>query len=933
MEDPWLDVRSPPPLPAGSCGSGTALLIAALPLALAGQTPAQRSAATATRADDIIKQEGYAVPPKELADAVLAPRHLNVALSGLSPDKKWFVDEVGDGPVAMKTFSKPFHELGGVFVDYKANRARALTIRNSAGVQLIAVTDGTKKPVQLPAGARVSNATWSPDSSGVAFFVHGEDATHIWFAEVASGKARQLTKTPVLATMVTTFVFSEDGKTIASVQVPENRAAMPAAPTAPTGPTVKLADADRNRLRTFPSLMSSVHDKELLEWHATGQVALLDVQKGAVRKVGVPAMVRSLDVSTDAKYLRVSRMVKPFSYDVPVASFASVDEVWDTDGKPLAKVSDRAINLGVQDDSQPPDPNAGAGGGRGGQQQGKREIAWRPDGQGLTYVEQEAAPAGERNGAAARGAAPATADDQEPPARGGRGTQPQRKDRVYQWTAPFDEASRKVVYENATRITGHRFSPDMQVLFFSERAGQNAVETAVYLNDPSKKYTLARYRADDVYANPGTIVSTRGTAGGGGRGGAGAAAGGRGGGGATGPVQLSADSQSVFFQGTAYDRNPSQAGPKTFIDRVAIKTGEKTRIYESDNDNVYERVTTVLDADARRFVVAREGPTEVAQNFLVDGTRRIQLTRNQDFTPDITKARIERFTVERPDGFKFRVTVNLPQDYQAGTRLPAIFWFYPREYQDQDSYRSARPDVQQERLPLVRHPFDGVLRPSRLRRRRARLPHRRTRRADERQLRARSAHQHVGGDRRARSPRPRRPHAAGDRRAQLRRVLGGQRDGAHAVLQGGHRRRRRLQPHADADRLPERAPRPLGGTAGLPEHVAVPVCQPPHRRAADVSRPGRSERRHRSDQLAAAVPRPERARENDGAVSLPARGPRPGVKGDPARPLGALGGVARQIREEPEARPKERSGRSRRRRRIADIRGPRLAVRGFAAGV
>ena len=173
---------------------------------------------------------------------------MNVALSGLSPDKKWFVDEVGDGPVAMKTFSKPFHELGGVFVDYKANRARALTIRNNAGVQLIAVTDGSKKPIQLPAGARVSNATWSPDSSGVAFFVHGEDATHIWFADVATGKARQLTKTPVLATLVTTFEFSEDGRTIAFVQVPENRAAMPAAPDG-----ADRADGEAGRCRPQPA--------------------------------------------------------------------------------------------------------------------------------------------------------------------------------------------------------------------------------------------------------------------------------------------------------------------------------------------------------------------------------------------------------------------------------------------------------------------------------------------------------------------------------------------------------------------------------------------------------------------------------------------------------------------------------------------------------
>ena len=87
-------------------------------------------------ADDVLKQESYAQPPKELADAVLAPRHLNVTLANLSPDKKWFVDEIGDGPVVMKTFSKPYHELGGVFVDYKANRARALTNRNDVGIQL-----------------------------------------------------------------------------------------------------------------------------------------------------------------------------------------------------------------------------------------------------------------------------------------------------------------------------------------------------------------------------------------------------------------------------------------------------------------------------------------------------------------------------------------------------------------------------------------------------------------------------------------------------------------------------------------------------------------------------------------------------------------------------------------------------------------------------
>jgi dipeptidyl aminopeptidase/acylaminoacyl peptidase len=627
-----------------------------------------------------------------LVDAVLAPRHLNVTLANLSPDKKWFLDEIGDGAVVMKTFSKPFHELGGVFVDFKANRARALTVRSNVGIQIISAADGSKKAIQVPAGARVSNAVWSPDSASVAYLAHSDEATHIWIADVATGKSRLLTKTPVLATLVSSFEYTAEGKQIAAVLVPDGRAAMPPSPTAPDGPTVKIADSEKNRLRTFPSLMSTTYEKQLLEWHATGQVALIDVQKGVVKKVGQPAMVRSVDASPDGKYLRVTQMVKPFSYDVPVSSFGQVEEVWDADGKMLAKLTDRPINLGVQDDTQPPaDPPAAGGGRSGANQQGKRDMAWRPDGQGLTFLEQEPAPArsgragrgqGRRGAAAAGGDAAANADQE---GRGGRA--PERKDRLYQWLPPFDEANKKVIFESNTRMTGLRYSPDMKMIFFSERADQNTVEYAVNLATPAERFTLARYAFDDVYANPGTIVGTRSLGGGGGRG----AGGGRGGGGGgVGPVQLSADGASVFLAGTAYDKNPNDVGPKTFIDKVAIKTGEKQRIYESDNTDAFERVSAALDIDAGRFIVARESAKDVPQQYLVQNGTRTQLTKNLDYTPDVTNAVVERFTIERPDGFKFKTTVTLPQGYQKGTRLPAIFWFYPREFQDQDAYD--RPD-------------------------------------------------------------------------------------------------------------------------------------------------------------------------------------------------------------------------------------------------
>ncbi|HEX6322360.1 MAG TPA: prolyl oligopeptidase family serine peptidase [Vicinamibacterales bacterium] len=653
------------------------LFALALPFSIAAQEPARQAPAKVpapeTWADRVIRQEGYATPPPELASAVLAPRHLNVSLTNLSPDKAWFVDAIGDGPVEMARFSKPFHELGGVFIDYKANRARSLTTRSDVGIQLISAADGSKKSIQIPAGARVSNATWAPDGKSIAFFAHTDDATHIYVADVASGKSRQLTKTPVLATLVTDFEFTEDGRHIAAVLVPDSRAAMPRTPPAPTGPSVLLADeADKNRLRTYRSLMSTPHDFALLEWHATGQLALIDAASGAVKKVGAPAMIRGISPSPDGAFVRVTTMRKPFSYIVPVGNFGQIEEIWDAGGKVLAKISERPINLGVQGGGDDDDPPGGRGGGAA---SGKREVTWRPDGQGLSYLEQERAPA---RGGRAGGDTPAPDDDaaQQPAGRGGAA----RPDRLYQWVAPFGAADAKVIYQQNTRMAGVRYSPDMKWLFFQERQGTGesarTSDIAVNLANTSEKFTLARTRGNDIYTNPGSLVGVRGGGGGGGRGG----------GGGGGPVLVTPDGASVFYQGTVYDKKPDEVWPKTFVDKVAIRTAEKTRIFESDNNGVYERVTSIVDPAAGTFIIARESPTEIAQFYRLENGRRTQLTHNEDPTPDLTRSKIERFTVSRPDGMSFRVTVNLPHDYVKGTRLPALFWFYPREYATQEAY-------------------------------------------------------------------------------------------------------------------------------------------------------------------------------------------------------------------------------------------------------
>lgn len=653
-------------LPSGTAGL---LLIALLvPLGLPAQT-------RTWNAEETLATKEWATPPGAIADAVMAPRWLNVSLTDRSADGRWFLNEVGDGPVTMERFSKPFDELGGVFIDFRANRARSLTVRSSVAIEAISAADGRRVTVQVPAGARVSNATWSPDGAQIAFFAHTDDATHIWVADAATGRARQLTRGPVLATAVTTFQWTAGSSKIATVLPPDGRSARPLPPAVPTGPQVKATEEGENLLRNYFSLMATPHDERLLEWHVTGQLALVNVANRSVEKVGAPAMIWGFDFAPDGEHVRVTKLEKPFSYVVPVGNFGRSQEIWDRRGQKLADLDKTPLNTGLRGNV----PDAPGVGGSA-QDTGKRQVAWRKDGNGLTFLEQE--PARDTTGQAAT------------PTEGqGQAQASRRKDRVMQWTAPFDSASLKVLYEQDTRMTAHRYSPDHGWLFLSERQGQNSHEFAVQLTEPDKKYTLARWRNDDFYANPGSLVPTGGSVsgGGGGFGGGGGAGGGT--------VQLSADGGSVFFYGTAYDKDPVANGPRSFLDKVAIATGEKTRVYESSNEGVWERVTSILDIDAGTFIVSRESPTQPAQAYLrAGGQLGAQLTQNRDYNPDLTSAPRERFVVERPDGFRFMVNVLLPPGHQGG-RLPAMFWFYPREYESQERYDETQRTFNKNAFP------------------------------------------------------------------------------------------------------------------------------------------------------------------------------------------------------------------------------------------
>ncbi len=678
-----------------------------LTLGAVSSAQAQPARASAPPVADPITAEGYITPPDAITRLVTAPRETNALLGAPSPvSRRWFLRTVNEGMPLLEYVGKPFNNLAGWQVDPAGNRARALTMRSNLGFDVYDWQTGKTTRVAAPAGARVGGVTaWSPDGTRFAYLALFPNATHIHIADPATGRSTPLTRASVLATNVSNIEWTADGRSIITVLVPDGRGAEPAAPPVATTPMVRVNENNVLKSRTHFDLLQTPHEKELVKFHATGQLALINVQSRAVTKVGAPGMIRSVNPSPDGTHFRVVYVDEPFSYLLPVANFGTTEVIVDQRGTVLKTLQTRPLNEGAAiDDDAPaaPRPVPGANA-----DSAKRSLNWHPYAGGLMFLRSAAkdsvtrarddsvaaartvragAAAGGRGGAAALTAL----------LGGGRGGQADssarstRPDTLFHWKAPFvGEESFAPLYVTPApgTISNVQFDDSGRIMFVTQTVGGATTTDAIFLDENNAKFTV-----------------TRGAGGGagGGRGGAGGGGGGRGGAGAGGGagaletmpgargvpvVMTSTDGAFVFRRGSAPD---SSRGPRPHVEKIAIKTGAVTKVYESDVADLTETIGAPLDRDFSKFLVTRQSARQPPRQYVVDAvTRQATLVREAtDLMPEITNAVRKDVTAKRADGYTFRVRVTLPADYKEGSqpRYPAMFWFYPREYNDQAAY-------------------------------------------------------------------------------------------------------------------------------------------------------------------------------------------------------------------------------------------------------
>ena len=564
-------------------------------------------------------QGSYKQPSKEIMDVLNAPA---IPVSSVSPTKDRIALLTPLRYPPISELSQPMLRIAGLRINPNTNAQHrqvyfvALTLRS--------VADGKEMAVALPPNAQIISPAWSPDGKDLAAGNLTPAGVELWIIDAATAKARKLNGI-VVNTAMGGFSW-EDSKTIAATLVNKSRGAAPAYQNVtPTEPNIQETSGRTGAVATFQDLLKSPNDEKLFEYYCTSQLALIDIT-GKVRNIGPPAIYDTADYSPDNKYVMVSRIERPFSYQFPFNRFPKKVEIWNISGKVVATVASVPLqdNLPVQ-----------------GVQTGPRGFGWIPtEANTLMWVE------------ALDGGNPKT----KAPFR----------DKLMKLAAPFaGSAAELTKMENRYqgRIFGTR---DGMMMFYDYN--RDSQKRRIMLTDyrtGSSVRVVSDTSINDRYNDIGQPVMKLMP---------------------NGNSVIAQSGDSIFLSGTG----ASPDGDRPFLRRMDIATLKTDEIFRSEKGQYESFVALGNDDGSQfitRRESPSDPPNLYMHQRCPVGTNCIavydrKLTDFKDPSPQLRGITKQLVKYKRDDGVDLSFTLYLPPGYKQGTKLPTVVWAYPQEFTD-----------------------------------------------------------------------------------------------------------------------------------------------------------------------------------------------------------------------------------------------------------
>ncbi|CAD6210899.1 unnamed protein product [Miscanthus lutarioriparius] len=614
------------------------------------------AASAAAQEDDGLSSGdmGYRLPPKEIQDIVDAPP-LPVLSFSPNKDKILFLKRRALPP--LSDLAKPEEKLAGLRIDGNSNTRSRMSFYTGIGIHKL-LDDGTLGPEKevhgYPVGARINFVTWSQDGRHISFSVRVDEEDsksgklRVWIADVESGEARPLFKSPkiYLNAIFDSFVWVNDC-TLLVCTIPATRGAPPHKPSVPSGPKIQSNESKNVvQVRTFQDLLKDEYDAELFDYYATSQLVLASLD-GTVKPIGPPALYTSVDPSPDDKYIMLSSIHRPYSYIVPCGRFPKKVELWTVDGKFIRELCDLPLAEDI------PITMSSV-------RKGKRSINWRPDKPSTLYwVETQ-------DGGDAK-------------------VEVSPRDIVYMENAePINGEHPEILHKLDLRYAGTSWCDESLALVYESWFKTRKIRTWVL--SPDKKDVSPRILFDrsseDVYSDPGSPMFRRtamGTY-------------------VIAKIKKEDGNTCVLLNGMG----ATPEGNVPFLDLFDINTGSKERIWESDREKYYETVVALmsdktdgeLSLDQLKILTSKESKTENTQYYLQTWPEKnqVKITNFPHPYPQLASLYKEMIRYQRKDGVQLTANLYLPPGYDPSKDgpLPCLVWSYPGEFKSKDAAGQVR---------------------------------------------------------------------------------------------------------------------------------------------------------------------------------------------------------------------------------------------------
>ena len=577
----------------------------------------------------------YQTPPQGIQDLLLAPPTPRVSLA--SDGRTLALLQVQDFPTVAE-LSQPELRLAGLRFNPRTNGPSRVSY--AVGIKLKKMPGGPEIEVKgLPAQARISGVSWSPDNKTMAFALttpgSGTDGrVELWVTDVATATARRLLAAPLNDAFGSSFEWVSDSQTLLARTVPAGRGPAPAADAAPTGPTVQESGGGKKSgARTYQDLLKSPTDERLFDYYATAQLVKVKLADGSAQPLGQPGVIQTASPSPDGKYVLLRTRHRPYSYLLPFSSFPQRLDVLDlATGAPVKTVADLPLA-----DNVPTNFDAVV--------TGPRSHSWRAD-------------------------APATLYYAEAQDGGDPKIKADIRDKVYTLPAPFAGPPQELA-ALPLRFAGLNWGNDKLAMVEGFRwADRHQTTWQLNPSAPTAPLTvLFDGSTQDTYKDPGTPYEHRN---------------------AQGKYVLltgGATGQSIYLLGAG----ASPEGDRPFVDELDLATRKTSRWWRSEAP-VFETPVAILDATGkqRQLLTRRESLTLTPNYYLRDASKKAQPKAVTSFANPYAafggSFRKQVLHYKRADGVDLTADLYLPQNYKkTDGPLPTLMEAYPVEFKDKSN--------------------------------------------------------------------------------------------------------------------------------------------------------------------------------------------------------------------------------------------------------